>query len=295
MARKRPIPESWISWGWDTVPGQDFFVSHVAEMCPGAPLNPKQSNITPFWTLDYSFTPSRIKVDNEPWEEKTPYVGYLIPRFKPWHEGPSRLWRGQPRRCVLSFAVQMALGFDKRYWQASPTGYSKFLDPDRVLANTMTRIAGTAQALGSEGYWTVHAMVVDLIRALMALEPVHLGVYEVRADSLRKPVDPVVSRATSYLQEHMAEAIGVRDVARNLKMGESTLSHHFKKAKAGSPMKLLQSLRIQRVKALLVQGHKLEAIAGITGFCNGLYLSRIFKQVTGISPSDYRLQLGKNH
>jgi AraC-like DNA-binding protein len=52
-------------------------------------------------------------------------------------------------------------------------------------------------------------------------------------------------------------------------------------------MKTLTTFRINAVKNLLAKGESIKFIADQTGFCDEFHLSKVFKQVTGSSPSVY--------
>lgn len=287
MASREPTSLNLISWGWTVPPGEDLFVFHAGELCPGWPLNPRSVHRTDSWQLDYSFSPHDLKIGRDRWRPRELHVAYLIPRYMEWRERNVPEYRQGPHKCTITFAVSQRMDFDKKYWHDAPRGYVRFRDPDRVLANSMTHVAATARALGDSGYRLVHALVWDLLQSLTRLQPIESGVYVVKAGDLRQPLDPLVTKATAYLQQHVADKIEIRDVARHVGISESTLTHRFKAAGGSSPMKTLQNLRILRAKALLAQGWKLDAIAEATGFYGGFHLSRVFKQVVGVSPAKY--------
>lgn len=265
----------------------DIFVRHVAEMFNSPPPDPDRNKFTSEWTIDYSFTPGWIRIGDGPWERRKTDAAYLIPRYKPWFEKSAGAGRIQSHKVQLLFQTCHNKLIEDVHLDGRRLQYLLLLDPDRVVANTMVEIASTARTLMTDGYWTVHRMVWDFLQVLLKAKTVADGVREVRSSDMGTPMDPVVTRALAFLQQHMSEPLAIGTVARHLNMGASTLSHRFKLALGHGPMKELQRLRILRAKALLRQHWKLAAIARETGFCDGFHLSRVFKQSEGISPSQF--------
>lgn len=288
MATKPTMAEeTWISWGWSTVPGMDIFVSHTAEKFNCRALDPSKRRQTAFWTLDYLFTPGQIKVGRGRWEKRRDNAAYLIPRYTEWSEKPVTHRDPAPHRVELIFATRHNAKLEDERLKGRRLDYLLYLDPDRVIANAMIEVAATAKAAGDEGYWAVQTIAWEFLQVIWKARVVSDGVREVRSTDLKKPLDPMVTRALAYFQGHLRESIDIGDVARHLNVGASTLSHRFTECLGHGPMKELQRLRILRAKALLRQGWKLDAIAKETGFYDGFYLSRVFKQCEGVSPLEF--------
>lgn len=72
-------------------------------------------------------------------------------------------------------------------------------------------------------------------------------------------------------------------------MSVSGFYHKFKRVIGVSPKKYFTNLKIDHAKELITFTNlSIKEIATKYGFENSLYFSRIFKQTTGLSPSDYR-------
>jgi LacI family transcriptional regulator len=100
--------------------------------------------------------------------------------------------------------------------------------------------------------------------------------------------DPQIARALRYIREHACEGIRVGDVLRHCPMARRALENRFKKLLNRTPHQEILRVQLNRVKELLV-GTRLSVgeIAERTGFENE-YLSGVFKQATGMTPSDFR-------
>ena len=100
---------------------------------------------------------------------------------------------------------------------------------------------------------------------------------------------PLVTKAINYMNANFAEPLTLDDLAERIYATKQTLNYHFKKDLGCTPMHYLLRLRLTKVKELLATSNKsIEEIAEVCGFSSGNYLTLIFKQKEGISPSSYR-------
>ena len=100
---------------------------------------------------------------------------------------------------------------------------------------------------------------------------------------------PLVIKAINYMNANCADPLSLDDLADRVYATKQTLNYHFKKDLGCTPMNYLLRLRLTKVKELLATSDKsIEEIAECCGFSSGNYLTLIFKQKEGISPSLYR-------
>jgi len=98
-----------------------------------------------------------------------------------------------------------------------------------------------------------------------------------------------IDKATIYFSEHYNEDICIEDYARKQHMSTSWFIRNFKQYTGSTPMQYILSKRIYNAEALLQDEHyNITEISSIVGYENPLYFSRIFNNVKGISPSEYR-------
>jgi len=104
--------------------------------------------------------------------------------------------------------------------------------------------------------------------------------------------DPQIARALRYIREHACEGLSVGDVLHHCPMARRAMENRFKKLLGRTPRQEIVRVQLSRVKELLV-GTKLTVgeIAERTGF-EPDYLSVVFKQETGVTPSEFRRELG---
>jgi AraC family transcriptional regulator of arabinose operon len=96
-------------------------------------------------------------------------------------------------------------------------------------------------------------------------------------------------RAREHIEAHIGGKLAIPALARLAGMSEAGLNRAFKRHYSTSPARFISEIRIREVARLLQQtDESIEDIADQTGFPNRAYLSRVFKQVTGESPADFR-------
>jgi AraC-like DNA-binding protein len=92
-----------------------------------------------------------------------------------------------------------------------------------------------------------------------------------------------------YIERHLAEEITLEDLARIAHFEKTYLITRFKEIWGLSPMKYVNTMRIERAKALLRHTDKsITEIAYETGFGSIHYFSRYFKDTVGVSPNEFR-------
>ncbi len=93
-----------------------------------------------------------------------------------------------------------------------------------------------------------------------------------------------------YLDEHYMEPLSLSRIAGDLHMGTTKLCALAKKLSGGSTLtRLIAQRRVEAAKELLLKSDApVAAVAEKVGFSDYNYFTKIFKSVTGITPSAYR-------
>ncbi|MFK7911447.1 MAG: helix-turn-helix domain-containing protein [Akkermansiaceae bacterium] len=98
-----------------------------------------------------------------------------------------------------------------------------------------------------------------------------------------------IERAMDKMRQTVSTPLSLGDYARGAGLSISQFSHLFKRHYGTSPMAYFTELRIQRAKEMLDNTHlSIKEVSWKLGFEDQLYFSRLFKKVSGISPSAYR-------
>lgn len=101
---------------------------------------------------------------------------------------------------------------------------------------------------------------------------------------------PAVSRALEFMREHLADSIGIDEIAQAAGVHKGHFNRLFKQTLGQSPMRYMSELRIKKAKELLHRDHPRQTIREIAqqcGFCDTAHFSNEFKRQTGQSPTDF--------
>lgn len=105
----------------------------------------------------------------------------------------------------------------------------------------------------------------------------------------RDASDPIIESAKQYIRTHLNKNLKARDVATTVNLSESYFTIYFK-AKTGQNFRdYVLNARTELAKQLLSEGRlSISEVAYAAGYQDYRSFSRAFKNVTGISPSDYQ-------
>ncbi|MGG1516466.1 response regulator [Paenibacillus oryzisoli] len=101
--------------------------------------------------------------------------------------------------------------------------------------------------------------------------------------------EDTVARIEQYLRAHYASSITLQQLSRQFGLVPNYLSAIFKKARGVTPGEYVTVWRVQQAKSLMANSPELllKDIADRVGYADPLYFSRVFKKVTGQSPSEF--------
>ncbi len=105
-------------------------------------------------------------------------------------------------------------------------------------------------------------------------------------------VDEMLEPAIRYLQNAPEKAISVPELAKLCQISESYFYTRFHSAMGMTPIEYKNRLMISRAQSLLVDepNMPIEVIVDKCGFSSSAYFRKIFKQISGCSPREYRMQ-----
>ena len=101
--------------------------------------------------------------------------------------------------------------------------------------------------------------------------------------------DVVVRSCEAWLEQHFAEDDAIRHVIAQAAIPERTLKRRFKAATGSTLIERVQVLRVEEAKRQLEQTSlAVDEVSYSVGYEDASFFRRLFKRLTGLSPSHYR-------
>jgi AraC-like DNA-binding protein len=99
-----------------------------------------------------------------------------------------------------------------------------------------------------------------------------------------------IVQAKLFIDRHYAENIELNDVAGEAYYSRFHFIRQFKAVYQRTPHQYLVSVRMEHAKRLLASGVPVATVCNEVGFEELSSFSRLFKRLTGLNPSAYRVQ-----
>lgn len=102
-------------------------------------------------------------------------------------------------------------------------------------------------------------------------------------------LDKTLQTAIEYITDHWNAAFSVADLAKSCCVSESTVYHLFQRELGQTPIRFLNSIRINvAIEQLENTNHSVAAIGERVGFRSENHFRRVFSELTGTTPLKYR-------
>jgi AraC family transcriptional regulator len=100
-----------------------------------------------------------------------------------------------------------------------------------------------------------------------------------------------VADALQFIRRNYVRNVGLRDIAAAANVSPFYLARLFKQTLGVSPHQHVIELRVHNARSLLAAGsgeRSLADVAAAVGFSDQSHLTRHFKRITGVTPSQFR-------
>ena len=189
-----------------------------------------------------------------------------------------------PSLVILDLMMPKVDGFDVLDWMRSNEQTRQvpvlILSSRLLTLDDIKRLERHAMVtLHSKGVLSMAEMVASLHRALFG------------TDALPPQTGALVKMAVAYFHQNYDRPLARWEIAAAIGVSEDYLSRVFRRELGISPWDYLNRYRImQAVERLRHTGDDVARVAHQVGFKDSAYFSRVFRKVTGSSPSAYREQ-----
>jgi AraC-like DNA-binding protein len=268
-------------------------------------LNPHKPGATPWtqtfshtnWTFDYCpFEGLRVAVD----EPKLKLAPFKRPTGS-WHlYAPHLKYREQndhPERNLEN--LWFFFNLKGRFAPISGRALTVFLDPHERMAERV-RSMHSIQNSGRPGSeLALHGLLLCVLADMRAAasgdgsgtpdDPFTFREIEAGAHSQS---DQLLARVDHIAQRRIENLPALDDLAELLDMSVSSLAHRFREETGMTIIERFRFLRIREARKLLAQpGATVKSVARKLNFSSAFYFSRVFSEITRMSPQTYMRQI----
>lgn len=138
-------------------------------------------------------------------------------------------------------------------------------------------------------YWKQHEPAAD-DSAVHLVELPSLQEPAEQEETFASPAeeDDLLGRIEVYVQGNYTKKITLDDISEAIHANRSYLSRLYKQRTGKNLFDEINGMRVEKAKELIRGGRRrIYEIAGLTGFDDTAYFSRVFKKYTGQSPKEY--------
>ncbi len=168
------------------------------------------------------------------------------------------------KECLIRFNLSVLEGYKAR----------------RVIGSEL-RIQYCLQAITESVTW---AQIRNAMEEFLGI--LEDDVFRERGD---EKLSPLVLQALQLVRKYYDQGITLEEIAGRLFVSEEYLSTQFKKETGNGFKETVKYYRMERIKDLLLNTRlKLNQIAELTGYTDPKYMSRVFKEETGMLPNEFR-------
>jgi LacI family transcriptional regulator, galactose operon repressor len=222
--------------------------------------------------------------DREQWKRKRKW---LVAQLKPAPK-PLAIFAANDEQAlnVLESCESAGLNVPE---QVAIIGAENYLLAPDAMHTPISSVDTNLETLG----YTGAALLEDLMNGKKAPEkPLRvpaIGIITRKSSDLLAVKHKGVANSLRFIWEHAHQPISVKDLVGVAAMSRRGLHKAFLENVGRTPGQELQRVRIERAKRLLSESnHKLEVLAGLSGYQSANSFCVAFKQATGMSPKQFR-------
>jgi transcriptional regulator GlxA family with amidase domain len=111
---------------------------------------------------------------------------------------------------------------------------------------------------------------------------------------IERPQENLLAKARAWLNDRLTEPVRVEELARHCGLSQRSLLRRFRETARLTPARYLQTLRLERAKALLEETDlSAAAVAARCGYADTATFRKTFKLRIRLTPQQYRTRFGR--
>lgn len=209
-------------------------------------------------------------------------------------------WHKDERPPEFGYGLWFFFHLKRRFPPLSDRPFTIVLDSEERLAPHVREMYALQQG-GEPGAALIAKALAAAILAEVAAASqrggagTHRDPWRIRAAGADSGKPTLLQLVDAAALEHIRDGSSpaIDELAESLKMSVSSLAHRFRHETGITAMQRVRWLRIREARRLLAEpGASVKSVAAQLGFCSPFHLSKLFKDVTGVTARTYLRQQG---
>ncbi|PCJ56822.1 MAG: hypothetical protein COA79_17870 [Planctomycetota bacterium] len=241
---------------------------------------------TKYWTLDFTITygGEYFVNDNEKRWERIPKLGRLYPPNTKIEYITTSVKK--PIKTLYIFFNENGSKILNKYdWDHQD--HIRFIDKNQLLQNRLQKIVNTSIDFGEDHFYLAQGYFYQVLNLLLTSNFSHSNEYSIQNKPVIRNKD-FSTKVKHLLEENINHKITLEEIASELNISKSNLSHRYSFENGESPLVTHSKLKIERAKIYLLNGESHKSIADALGYSDVYHFSKNFKIITGKSPSAFK-------
>lgn len=136
--------------------------------------------------------------------------------------------------------------------------------------------------------WRRRGQITRMKRKLIFEEILYILVCDMRQQKIEGDTNHAIEKTIEFMVHYYQKKVTLEELSQMAGMSVSHYCRLFKRYTGYSPIDYVTHLRMDRAKELLVMsGFRLKSIAQSVGYDDEFYFSRRFKDIVGLSPTQF--------
>jgi len=181
----------------------------------------------------------------------------------------------------------------------SQTLASSNMNPKELVSLLLFHLRGLEAVFAkkklAEDYFSQILHVKTLDEVMLLLEKCLMRMMESRVKQSRVVVqEPKLQVIQHYIDQHISQNITSIDVAKYLYLNPSYFSRYFKRLTGVNFTDYVHQYKMKMAEKILkTSNQSLESLSLSLGYSDRTYFSKVFKKYVGVTPSEYKAELGQ--